>query len=179
MTIQQQGVIIKPQSNKNTKHERNKAMTPRYNIEPLKKWLNKNGIPNEEQTFGHNYFENAQAVIGNGLIVTYYHDRTNPLTADTVLTRVIKYCKQYGYRVINNSWTPAYSCLWIVSGDLADDMELYAKFERLSVSECEQIAHEYHTKELRIDLNGEMKNIMEQYGAMYTNELRAREKAIA
>ena len=133
-------------------------------------YCEKIGVEYYSEKYGSNYFYNVDPLIFDGLIIAFDYE-SRPAATEAARERMIeRYCKRYGYTFkYHKSWP---GCRIYTAMKTADNEKLqsYLFYQRLSVSDCEKLIHEYAVKNLSgipaddKKENSELRQIMDQYG---------------
>lgn len=139
----------------------------------IKNWMQKNGIVFTETTYGANYFNDHSLDLHfEGLTVgiecEYY-------AAENIEKKIRKYCKRYGYSIIQTGGYPGYHYMNIMRADQWQILEDYERYSRKAQDQCEKhihFCHEYYGGD-HPGLNEELTGIMEYFEDEYKKYLAA------
>ena len=138
-------------------------------MKKMLKYLEKIGVEYRVEKYGNNYFNNVPAFTYDAAIVSF--DYSNDVNSFHVLQEkektLFKYCDRYGY--IYHSFGHFPGCFWwtICRRDDFEKSALIGQFEKVAQEKCEQVMHDFHERNLNIDLNEVLRSIMDTYGNQY------------
>lgn len=150
-------------------------------MKKLFSYLDKIGVNYRPVEYGYNYFQNVQPFTCSAALVSFeFCDYATVNKWHIQEKKIRRYAERYGYIIINEG-----GCLgecWFTVMRKADNDILsdYSVFERNSIFECETLAHKYYTGAVSgIVLNDECRKIMDYYGSLYNDFLKACEEVTA
>lgn len=144
-------------------------------------YLDKIGVNYRPVEYGYNYFQNVQPFTCSAALVSFEFNEIKSVCKWHQQEKMIrKYCNRYGYIVCNEGGCLGEYWFTVMRKADKDILNDYSVFERNSVSECEILAHKFYTGIVSgIVLNDECKKIMDYYGSLYNDFLKAVEGVTA
>ena len=139
----------------------------------LYKYLEKNGIAYEPQTFGSRYFYNVSIIYHGAFVSIDYRN-------GSARRKLENYLKRYGYTVTYTSRIyPDYSIHYTVCRTADHNAaSLYYEYQNKSLAEWEEMQHREYSRG-NYDINEAGKAIMTKYEKQYLDRIQEQQKKTA
>lgn len=132
-------------------------------------YLDKNKIEYKPGKITNRYFDNVAPVEFDAVQITMWYGSQNYQDQKAGYDKAVKYCNRYGYTIINAWHTNTYDTIIIMTAAEAAAYKIYYDFAEASITECDNIIHEYKKAGRDNEINYTLYKIMEKFG----NELKA------
>ena len=147
----------------------------RKHLNNLFLYLDKIGLDHRPEKIGSTYFYNVPPMVFNVAIVSIDYDTTTPeemKRQERAEKKLETYCKKYGYMIYNRHSTPGYRFFYVADTEQYYALDYLNMFVTESHDKCIQYMHEHHG-EPDAEVNAEVKKIMNYYGNMYNDAIKA------
>ena len=131
-------------------------------------YLTKNGYGFKVCSYGSSYFFNVEPVSIHAVIITIGFNKEQA----TLYNKLSRYLSRYDYKKIVDGVNGAGYHIALTTNSNYGIYEAYKAAEKASELVCNDLIHKYNAEPLTIDLNHEVRKIMDHYGYILNNAIK-------